>query len=607
MAEITLSAVRHSFGGPALVDGVDLSVEAGERIALVGRNGCGKSTLLAILAGSVEPDEGQRTVRPGLVIGALPQAVPDGLTGTVRSHLEAALAEHDVPEWDVVKRIDRATRELRLDPDAPLASLSAGAQRRVLWAAASIVEPDVLLLDEPTNHLDVEAILALEERLLRPGTTLVCVTHDRAFLRRVATRILDLDRGRLASHACDYTTYVQRKSDELELEAERNAQLDKELAREEAWLRRGIQARRTRNTGRVRALLDRRAERRARREAPGRVQAGLTRAERSGDLVLEAHGLTVELGGRRVLDDVDLEVRRGDRVGIVGPNGAGKTTLVRALLGELELAGGSVRRGTRLAIGRFEQLQGQLDETKTVVENICDQAETIVVGGRSRHALGYCQDFLFPPDVARGPLARLSGGERNRVQLARVLAHPCNLLVLDEPTNDLDVETLELLEELLGDFDGTLLLVSHDREFLDNLVTQTWSIEPGGRVVETVGGWVDRERQRSRAEPAPRRTRTAKPKSAEPAARKLTYPEQHELAGLPAAIEAIEARKAALEERLSDPELYRGPGADIARTTAELAAVDDELGAAYARWEELESLASDGQRTSSARPDNTTA
>ncbi len=599
MAEIALDDVSLGFGGPPLLDGVQLVVERGERVGLVGRNGAGKSTMLRVLAGELEPDGGAVTRRQGLRVAQLAQDVPVDLTGTVRERIVAGLAAAGVREtWQVDERVEKVLAELGLDPDAELASLSAGAKRRALLAEALAVEPDVLILDEPTNHLDLAAVLHLEERLLRYPGSLVFVTHDRAFLRRVATRIVDLDRGALRSYSCDYAKYLERREGELEAERERELQFDKQLAKEEAWLRRGVKARRTRNQGRVRALHAMRAERAARRERTGSAKAALNDAGRTGQLVLRAQGVGVAFGDNVVLRDVEVDVDRGDRIGVVGPNGAGKSTLLSVLLGEREPDSGAVRVGTKVEVGRFDQLHGLLDPKKTVQENIVDDGDTVWVNGDARHVLSFLADFLFTPEQARGPITKLSGGERNRLQLAKLLARPSNLLVLDEPTNDLDVETLELLENLLAEFDGTLIVVSHDREFLDNVVTSTWVFEGEGRVREFVGGYTDwrdaiREEEEVAAAKTPKPRAQAKPapKPAADGPRRRTYAEKLELEALPAKLEELEERKTAFEARMADPDYYRRDGAEIAADTARFEELSGELDAAYERWEALESLA----------------
>ena len=599
MAELGLNAVRFGYGGHPLLDGVDLQIEKGERIGLLGRNGQGKSTLLKVILGELELDGGDISMRQGLRVAGLPQEVPDRFEGTVLAQLQSVLTEAELAgSWEASKRIEQAMSELGLQPDAPVADLSAGMKRRVLLARALVMDPDVLVLDEPTNHLDIDAILRLESRLMRRDGSLVFVTHDRAFLRKVATRILDLDRGVLRSYECDYATYLERKEAVLEAEAKNEAAFDKKLAQEEAWIRKGIQARRTRNMGRVRALQAMRVERSQRRERVGQVRAGLQASERTGRVVMRAKDVSFSYGDKPVVSHFSTEIQIGDRVGLLGPNGAGKTTLLRLLSGELEPDGGEVTHGTRLEIARFDQLHSVLDENKSVMENVCADGDMITVGGRPRHVLGYLQDFLFTPEQARGPLWQLSGGERNRVQLARILARPCNVLILDEPTNDLDVETLELLAALLSDYSGTILLVSHDREFVDNVVTSNLVFEGEGRIVEYVGG--DQSWQKT-VESKDRQAKKVKDASARPLAgsskppersRKLSYKEQKELDALPAKIEELEAEKDELHTLMTQPDFFKRPGPEIAEATARVAAVEEELLAAYDRWEALESIAS---------------
>jgi len=612
MAEIELSGVTVTFGGRPLIDHIDLTVERGERVGLLGRNGAGKSTLLNVLLGRVVPDEGRVMRRPGLAIGELAQDVPRGFGGTVADLVRAGLAVEE-SDWSAKRDVERELERFGLDGDEQVASLSAGSLRRALLARALASGPDVLVLDEPTNHLDVDAIAGLEELLLARGGTLVFVTHDRTFLQNLATRIVDLDRGHLTSWSCDYATYLERKEAALTSEAKTNHEFDKKLAQEEVWIRQGVQARRTRNMGRVRALVAMRDERRARRDRIAAPKAGLHGAakgmtERSGQLVLRTTGVSFAFGEgaerRPIVQGLDLEVSRRDRIGIVGPNGCGKSTLVRLLLGELAPDSGTVRLGTNLEIGRFDQLHAVLDETKTVMENVCGKADTITIAGRTRHAISYLSDFLFSPEQSRGPIGRLSGGEKNRVQLAKLLARPANLLVMDEPTNDLDVETLELLEQILLEFEGTLLIVSHDRTFLDNVVTSILVHEGEGTWNEYVGGYgdwkakKDAERaERAKAEREAEARARAKEKNApraadagKPKAKKLTFTQAHELERLPARIETLTAEKLALEARMADPDFWRSPAAAQAEVRNKLAAKSKELSTAEERWIELESL-----------------
>ncbi len=624
MAILSLSQVRLSFGGHALLDGVNLQIEAGERLGLLGRNGAGKTTLLRLLQGTLQADDGDIALQPGLRVSTLPQDVPLGLSGPVRDYLrqspvasgklrsaarglEAATGpsapRSTEDTWALDARIEQAARDLRMDLDADLATLSAGSKRRVLLAAALVQDPDLLILDEPTNHLDIDAIRHLEDSLLRRRGALIFVTHDRSFLRRLATRILDLDRGVLRSYRLGYDAYLEKREEELKVEAEQAALFDKKLAQEETWLRRGIKARRTRNEGRVRALKDLRLARGARRDETGRVKAQLQEAEQSGRIVLRYQGLGHGFEGKPIVRGLTGTIQRGDRIGILGPNGCGKTTLIGLLLGEIAPQEGTVTAGTRLEIAHFQQLHDVLDASKSVFDNVADGRETVTVGGNDRHVAGYLRDFLFSAEQIHGPITMLSGGERRRLQLARILARPCNLLVLDEPTNDLDLETLELLEDLLLDFQGTLLVVSHDRAFLDNVVTSTLAWEGDGHWGEYVGGYTDWLRQRdvaARAATSPAvPARGSRPLDASSARgsekpRRIGFKERQELESLPNAIEALEADKQALVDLMASPDFYTRRGDEVAATTARLAEAEATLAEAYARWVALETLASEG-------------
>ncbi len=594
MPLLSLNQVSIAFDGPPLLNAVGLQIENGERIGLLGRNGAGKSTLLAIVEGTLAPDAGEVVRQPGLRIASLPQNVPFDLTGTVHDYLRhvCGVTSSDAA-WTIETRIDQAASDLTLDVGADLAALSAGSKRRVLLAAALVRDPELLILDEPTNHLDIDAIDHLEQALTRRRGALLFVTHDRSFLRGLATRILDLDRGALRSYRTGYDAYLERREDELRVEADQAALFDRKLAQEEAWVRQGIKARRTRNEGRVRALESLRLERRARREEPGRVQAQLQEAERSGHMVIRCRNLSHELGGRPIVRDLSCTVLRGDRVGILGPNGCGKTTLIRLLLGELAPAHGTVERGSRLEVAHFEQLHDSLDETKTVAGNIGEGREVVFVGGMERHVVGYLREFLFSPEQIRGPVTKLSGGERRRLQLAKILSRPANLLVLDEPTNDLDLETLELLEDLLLEFQGTLLVVSHDRAFLDNVVTSTLAFEGDGRWTEYVGGFTDWLRQRPAAAPAAAaaaKSRRPQPRAAAARSRKLGFKEQRELEGMPARIEVLETEQQELFALMAAPGFHAKRGAQIVAAQARMAEVAREIQTAYARWMELEAI-----------------
>jgi len=598
MALVSMRGVSLAFGGPLLLDGVDWQVERGERVGLMGRNGAGKSTLMRLLHGDLTPDAGE-VVRPsGVRIARLPQEVPQGRGGSVFDEVATGLDESGsgakVASDHAVEKI---LSRMRLDPDLGFESLSSGMKRRVLLAKALVLEPDVLLLDEPTNHLDIEAIRWLEEYLLRFGGTLIFVTHDRTFLARLATRIVEVDRGRLFDWSCDYPTFLERKEAALAAEERQATLFDKRLAEEEVWIRKGIQARRTRNEGRVRALKAMREERRARRERTGSARMLAQEAEKSGALVMEAKGAGFAYGERTIVADATTTIMRGDKVGLIGPNGSGKTTLLRLLLGELEPTEGSIRRGTNLEVAYFDQLRAVLDEDKTVLDNVSGGYDHIVINGQPRHVIGYLEDFLFPPERSRTPVRLLSGGERNRLLLAKLFTKPSNLMVLDEPTNDLDVETLELLESLLIEYQGTVLLVSHDRTFLNNVVTGVLSVEPDGQVRESPGGyddWLRRSESESESGSAPAPASRASASAAAPAkdkTRKLAHKEKRELEDLPKRIEALEIEQARIHDEMAAPSFYQRDGAEIARSKARLAAIEEELAAAFVRWERLEGLA----------------
>ena len=616
---IELRSVDYSVGGPLLLDHVDLAIDAGERVCIVGRNGAGKSTLLKLIAGELRPDSGEVRVQAGLRIARLEQEVPRALGGSVFDVVSQGLGETgallaefhrlshalDAPGaaarlaqvqaaieaghgWDIDGLVSRVLSRLELPEDAVFASLSGGMKRRVLLARALVLDPDVLLLDEPTNHLDLEAIEWLEQFLREQRASVVFVTHDRRFLRSLATRIVEIDRGALSSWPGDYDNYLRRREERANAEALENARFDKKLAQEEVWIRQGIKARRTRNEGRVRALEAMRRERAQRRERGGNANLAIGEAGASGRRVVEARDVSLSYGGRAIVRGLTTAVMRGDRIGIVGPNGSGKTTLLKLLLGELAPDSGTITLGTNLEIAYYDQNREQLRDDWTVLDNVSEGREYIEVGGVRKHALGYLQDFLFSPDRARAPITMLSGGERNRLMLAKLFARPFNVLAMDEPTNDLDVETLELLEELLGQFQGTLLLVSHDREFLDNVVTSTLALEGGGRVGEYVGGYADWLRQRPVARAATAPT-TAKAAPAAPAARrKRGYKEQRELDALPALIDKLESEQARLVAAMADPAYFTRDRAAIAADEREQARVAGEIERAYARWQALE-------------------
>ncbi len=623
MALINLRNISLAFGGPPLFEDISLRIAKGERICLLGRNGTGKSTLLKVIAGELQPDAGVIDRQQGLRVARLEQDVPCDLRGTIyeataqglgsigrllgryhdlglRMEQGEANLQDDLAElqnqldschgWAHQQAIEQVLSRLKLPADQPVASLSGGMLRRVLLARALAAEPDILLLDEPTNHLDIASITWLEEFLLRENLTLVFVTHDRAFLRNLATRIVEIDRGRLFDFACDYDTFLERKEELLHAESQEQARFDKKLAEEEIWIRKGIKARRTRNEGRVRALQKMRDEYRQRRERIGTARFSLHEADRSGKLVAEVKGLSFAYDGATVVRDFSTAVMRGDRIGIIGPNGIGKTTLLKLLLGELTPQQGSVRLGTNLQTIYFDQLREQLDPDLTVQQNLAGDQDTVVVGGRARHVIGYLQDFLFTPDRARSPVRILSGGERNRLLLARLFTREANVLVLDEPTNDLDLETLDLLEELLAEFQGTLFLVSHDRAFLNRVVTSNMVFEGDGQITEYVGGYDDWIRQRPQVETVSRPKAQAKEKPRQERARRLTFKEKHELAELPQRIEALETEVAELHARMADPDFYRKSGEQVALTTTHLETLEKRLAETYSRWEELDAL-----------------
>ncbi|HYC70168.1 MAG TPA: ATP-binding cassette domain-containing protein [Opitutaceae bacterium] len=601
-ALLNLLDVTLHFGGPAILEKVNFQIEAGERVCLLGRNGAGKSTLMKVIVGEMQPDTGVVSRPPGAVYARLTQEIPDDLPGTVHDVVASGLRpndDHHEEEWVRDVRVEDLISGLGLPPDRPFAALSGGLKRRALLARALAGQPDLLLLDEPTNHLDLESILRLEDFLLEHEPTLMFVTHDRAFLRKVATRIVELDRGRLSGWACDYDTYLLRKQAVLEAEEKQRAAFDKKLAQEEEWIRRGVKAQRSRAQARIHALQRMRAEARARRERVGSATIKLAEAERTGVKVVEAEHVDFAWpDGRPVIRDFSTVIQRGDKIGILGPNGAGKTTLIKLLLGQLAPTAGSIKHGTNLEVVYFDQLRAQIDDNKTVADNIANGNPTVTIEGRTRNVISYLQDFLFEPTRARTPARVLSGGERNRLLLARLFTQPANVLVLDEPTNDLDAETLDLLEDLLVEFSGTLLLVSHDREFLDEVVTSTLVFEGDGRIGDYVGGYTDWQQEkakqagRGKAAPAREPEPAAEPARPAPAGgtkpKKLTHKERQELEALPARIEAFEKEQAELSARLGDPTFYKKDAARFAEVKARLETVERDHAAAFSRWEELE-------------------
>ncbi|WP_342315579.1 ATP-binding cassette domain-containing protein [Lysobacter sp. FW306-1B-D06B] len=620
MPLITLNNVDYGVGGPLLLDDVVLSIEPGERIALIGRNGAGKSTLMRLIAEEIHPDDGEIRREGGVRVARLEQEVPHGADGDVWDVVAGGLgelgawlaqfhhlshAEHvdtdalakvqqkieDAQGWSLDQRVTETLQKLDLDGDAVFARLSGGMKRRVLLARALVSAPDVLLLDEPTNHLDIEAIDWLESFLKGWQGALVFVTHDRRFLRSLATRIVEIDRGQVTSWPGDWDNYLRRREERLNAEAQENARFDKMLAQEEVWIRQGIKARRTRDEGRVRRLKAMRVERSQRRDLTGNVKMDFAQSESSGKKVVEAKDLNFAYGERALIRDLSTTIFRGDRIGLIGPNGSGKTTLIKLLLGELKPDSGEVKLGSNLQVAYFDQYRATLREDWNALENVAEGREFVEVGGKSKHVIGYLQDFLFTPERARAPITRLSGGERNRLLLAKLFAQPSNLLVMDEPTNDLDVETLELLEELLADYPGTLLLVSHDRDFLDNVVTSTLVMEGDGRVGEYVGGYTDWLRQRPvKSVPlvATKPVAAAASSPAPAAKKKLSYKDARELEQLPARIEALETRVAELTAQMNEPAFYQRDAAAITAHTDLMAKTQAELDAAYERWNELE-------------------
>jgi len=622
MPLVTLQDVFLSYGQPPLIDHLDLVIEPNERVCLIGRNGAGKSTLMKIITGQITPDEGSIKRASGVKVAQLEQSVPHDTSGTVFDviaqgmgaegelvktfhHLiqqlnvdpspkvmnayEECQAELDrVNGWDINSRVESIITKMELDPDVDISGLSGGYKRRVLLARALVCDPDLLLLDEPTNHLDIEAIQWVEQFLLKWEGSLLFISHDRRFMDNLANRFIEIDRGKLQDYNCDYSTYLVRKEENLEIEDRQNALFDKRLSQEEVWIRQGIKARRTRNEGRVRALESMRREHADRRKQLGTARMDIQAAEKSGKIVAEADNVSFAFdNGKQVVKNFSTLIQRGDKVGFIGRNGVGKTTLIKLLLGELTPQQGSIKTGTNLNIAYFDQYRSALDEEKTVQDNVSGGRDMLEIGGKQRHVISYLQDFLFAPERCRQPVKALSGGERNRLLLAKLFTQPSNILVLDEPTNDLDIDTLDLLEELLIDYKGTVILVSHDRAFLNNVVTSTLVFDGSGTIEQYIGGYDDWLRQRK----TEKATKVAAPKAQAKSAttsKKLSYNDQRELDGLPVEIEKIEIQIAATSELISKPGFYQGDRPSIEAVENQLAAEQKQLAECYARWELLE-------------------
>jgi ABC transport system ATP-binding/permease protein len=600
-----LIKVSLSFGLKPLLDQVVLQIRKGERVCLLGRNGEGKSSLLNLIARRIVPDSGEVWIRPGSRVASLAQEVSSGSEQSVLEIIRGGVASTGVDaDWQGELQVDQVISRLQLERDASMDTLSGGWRRRVMLGRALVSAPDLLLLDEPTNHLDIDAILWLEDMMLDFGGALLFISHDRAFVRRLATRIVELDRGQLKEWPGAYDDYVLHKRAALEVEARHAALFDKKLAQEEVWIRQGVEARRTRNEGRVRALKQLRIQRSERRDRIGAVEFHVQDAARSGKLVAEAVHMGMSFGATTVIADFSTRIMRGDRIGIVGPNGCGKTTLIKLLVGELQPTSGSIRCGTSLQIAYFDQQREQLDPTASIMDNVTGGGDTVTIDGVARHVAGYLRDFLFPPERLHAPVSMLSGGERNRLLLARLFARPSNLLVMDEPTNDLDAETLDLLEEIVADYAGTLLLVSHDRAFLDNVVTSTLVFEGQGIIGEYVGGYSDWLRQSKAAAstaaraaasatlratpPLPAAERLAR--AAAPKARKISFKERRELEAIPEQIQELEAEQANLQAAVSDPDAFRRNPSEASAALQRLELLAKQLEAAYSRWDALESL-----------------
>ena len=634
MSLIRLRNINVSFGGPSILENISLSIDAGERLCLLGRNGTGKSTMLKVISGEVKAESGELEYKQSLKLAVLDQQPRLDISGTIFDVVATGLGEnakllqdyhhalHNFTEdsndqtiaelaraqdqvdmndaWQLNQQVEEVLSRMKLDGDDDYLAQSGGMKRRVLLAKALVIKPDILLLDEPTNHLDLNAIQWLEEQLLNYNGALMFITHDRSFMRNLSTRIIELDRGNLTSYPGNYDTYLQRKEEALHAEEVSNAHFDKRMAQEEVWIRQGIKARRTRNEGRVRALEKMRVESSERRKQVGKVKMNVAQADSSGKVVAEAENVTFDYEDKTIIKGLNTTILRGDKVGIIGPNGAGKTTLLRLLLGDLKPTTGVIVNGTKQEVAYFDQLRAQLDEKATVIDNLSQGREFVEINGATKHVIGYLQDFLFAPERARSPVSMLSGGERNRLLLAKLFSKPSNVLVLDEPTNDLDIETLELLEELVMDYKGTVLLVSHDREFVNNVVTSTLVFEEGNQVNEYVGGyddWLKQSKEKKASAAKNENSASDKARAKEQAsqktpetkkAKKLSYKDQRELDALPAQIEIFEEKVESLQNLMAKDDFYKQEQDEIKKIQQQLVESQEKLSHCYTRWEELE-------------------
>ncbi len=628
MALISLQDISVAFGGPLIFDKLSLQLEPGERVALLGRNGVGKTTLMKVMVGQISVGSGEIVYQKGIQLTYLHQEIPINVNGNVFDIILSGLGErsqilseyHHISYqlqtkqtnellrkldnlhtqidhtngWEINSLVEYIITQMKLDPDSNFEHLSGGQKRRVLLAKALVLSPEVLFLDEPTNHLDIESIIWLEAFLKNYKGTLFFVTHDRAFMNNLSTRIVELDRGKIFSWPCDYKTFLDRKAKALDVEVSQRAEFDKKLAKEEVWIRKGVKARRTRNEGRVRALKIMREEKQAQRQVIGQVKMKAGDSERSGQLVIKVTNICYDYGDNCLIKNFSTRIMRGDKIGVIGPNGSGKTTLLKILVGQLECQKGDVRLGTKIDLLYYDQLREELDEEKTVKENICGPVDTITINGKTRHIFAYLQDFLFSPERANTPVKVLSGGERNRLLLARLFTKPSNVLVMDEPTNDLDIETLELLEELLLEYSGTLFLVSHDRAFLNNIVTSTIALEGEGEINEYPGGYDDWLIQRKPVENKENVKSVSKKEKVKQnkieKSKKLSYKDERELRKLPVRIEKMEEEQERIFNIMAIPEFYQKDPNEIVQFNEKLGEIKETLKELYSRWEELEGM-----------------